>query len=134
MVAGAVACDVCGSIPCPNPTFCSACCKADRGRQSDPKTERLRRLMEDDVSLDRTYYELGRNRRPIQFVVEAVMFSLRRGVDELTKPDTLRRLAQFDENQVKEVCRRVQAFKPEIAKAWTAEEAAALESIWRHSK
>ncbi len=42
--------------------------------------------------------------------VEALVFSLRRGVNELFQPDTERRLAARDAHQLKEACRRVQAF------------------------
>jgi hypothetical protein len=55
-----------------------------------------------------------------------VVFCLRRGVSELTQPDTLRRLSMLDQDQVKDVCRRVQAFKPEIATPWSPEEVTAL--------
>ena len=49
--------------------------------------------------------------------IDALMFSLRRGVNELAQPDTLRRLSALDGDQVRQVCRRVQAFQPEIARA-----------------
>src|SRR5262245_18228407 len=63
--------------------------------------------------------------------IEALMFSLRRGVNELAQSDTLWRLSALDGNQVREVCRRVQALKPEIARRWSAEEAATLIAKWR---
>ena len=59
------------------------------------------------------------------------MFSLRRGVNELTKPDTLRRLSELDEGQLKAACRRVQNFNSDIAAPWSREEAAALVSNWK---
>jgi hypothetical protein len=65
--------------------------------------------------------------------IEALMFSLRRGVNELAQPDTLRRLSALDGDQVKQVCRRVQAFQPEIAEPWSADEVDALISAWRRS-
>jgi hypothetical protein len=40
--------------------------------------------------------------------IEALVFSLRRGVKELGRPDTLRRLSVLNEGQLKAVCRRVQ--------------------------
>jgi hypothetical protein len=86
----------------------------------------LRRLMADNVSLDCAWQELSRNRPAPQAMVDALVFSLRRGVNELTKPDVLRRLSALDQNQLKEVCRRVQNFKPEIAPPWSAEEVARL--------
>jgi len=59
------------------------------------------------------------------------MYSLRRGIIELTQPDTLRRLSMFDEGQLKAICRRLQNFKPEIATPWSSEEVAALIARWR---
>jgi hypothetical protein len=130
-IARMTACDICGALPCPNPTFCSACRKADHRRHPDPKTEPLRRLLNHNVSLERAYYELGRDRAALS-MLEAFTFSLRRGVDELSRPDTLRRLSGFDADQLKDVCRRVQAFKPEIAMLWSPEGVAALITAWEH--
>jgi hypothetical protein len=66
--------------------------------------------------------------------IEALMFSLRRGVNELAQPDTLRRLSALDGDQVKQVCRRVQTFQPEIAEPWSTNEVGALISAWRRSR
>lgn len=66
--------------------------------------------------------------------IEALMFSLRRGVNELARPDTLRRLSALDGDQVKQVCRRVQTFQPEIAEPWSTDEVDALISAWRRSR
>jgi hypothetical protein len=63
--------------------------------------------------------------------IEALMFSLRRGIAELTRPDTQRRLSDLDAEQLKAVCRRVQSFKPEVATPWSPEETAALIAKWR---
>jgi hypothetical protein len=62
--------------------------------------------------------------------VEALMHSLRRSVDELTRPDTQHRLSELSEKQLHAVCGRLQNFKPEISPAWTPEEVKALISIW----
>jgi hypothetical protein len=59
------------------------------------------------------------------------MYSLRRGVNELTHPDTLRRLSAIDNAQLKAVCRRLQNFKPEIATPWSSEKVAALIAKWK---
>jgi hypothetical protein len=59
------------------------------------------------------------------------MYLLRRGIDELTQPDTLRRLSMLTEGQLKAVCRRVQSFNPEIATPWSSDEVAALIAKWR---
>ena len=63
--------------------------------------------------------------------VEALMLSLRRGISELTQPDTLRRLSALDTDQFESVCLRVQAFQPRIAPTWTADDADLLISTWR---
>jgi hypothetical protein len=62
--------------------------------------------------------------------VEALMFSLRRGVEELTKAATLRRLLQLRQEQMLEVCGRLQNFRPNTATAWTPEEVDALALLW----
>jgi len=66
--------------------------------------------------------------------IEALMLSLRRGVNELAQPDTLRRLSALDGDQLKQVCRRVQAFQPGITEPWSANEVDALISTWRNSR
>jgi hypothetical protein len=81
---------------------------------------RLHRLMERNVSLDRAWAELNAS-------VEALMFRLRsRGVSALEEPNTLRRLSQLSDAQLREVAVRLQKLKPEIAPAWTPEQVEAL--------
>ena len=115
-------------------TFELACRKADRKAAAWPRDHRLkhlRRLLEDEVSLERAWSELNRgDGRTPEATVEALMYSLRRGVGEIDKPDTRRRLAALDKRQLKQVCRRVQNFKPHIAAPWSREEATALVSNW----
>jgi hypothetical protein len=72
-----------------------------------------------------------RNRRAPVATIEALMFSLRRGVNEVAKSDTQRRLSTLDADQLEAVCLRVQAFKPAIAEPWSAEDADLLISAWR---
>jgi hypothetical protein len=116
-------------------TFERACRAADRraaARPQDPRLDRLRRLLEDeDVSLERAQHEIMRPRPAPEALVEALMYSLRRGIDKLAQPDTLRRLSALDADQLEAVCLRVQAFQPEIAPAWYAEDADLLISAWR---
>jgi hypothetical protein len=64
-------------------------------------------------------------------LVEALMYSLRRGVGEIDKPDTQRRLSELDKGQLKAICRRLQNFKPEIAPPWSPQDVAALIAKWR---
>ena len=115
-----------------NDTFEHACRKADRkaaARPQDHRLERLRRLLESEVSLERAWHERGDDQAP-QALVEALVYGLRRGVEELTKPDALRGLSQLSQAQLLEVCERLQNFKPSIATAWTPEEVDALAELW----
>ena len=86
--------------------------------------------LERNPDIERAYAELNQRNHAAASTVEALMYSLRRGVDELTKPDTQRRLSELSEDQLRAVCERVQNFKPEIAPAWTPEEIEALTNIW----
>jgi hypothetical protein len=95
-------------------TFQQACEQADRRRQ--------------DISPRRV---APRNRPAPKVTVDALMFSLRRGVNELAKPDSQRQLSALDRDQLKNVCRRVQAFQPAIARPWSADAVAALISTWK---
>jgi hypothetical protein len=92
---------------------------------------RLRRLMADDISIDRAWHELEADRTAPQATVDALMFSLRRGIDELTQPSTLRRLSTLDEYQLEDVCLRLQAVQERIAPAWSAADVDLLISAWR---
>jgi len=91
----------------------------------------LRRLMADDISIDRAWHELEADRTAPKATVEALMFSLRRGINELTQLSTLRRLSTLDEYQLEDVCLRVQAFQQRIAPAWSAADVDLLISAWR---
>jgi hypothetical protein len=62
--------------------------------------------------------------------VEALMYSLRRGVEALRDPNTLRRLGQLDEAQAREAAGRVRKFMPHIAPAWEVDEVEALLEVW----
>jgi hypothetical protein len=65
-----------------------------------------------------------------QATVDALVYGLRRGVNELIKPDAQRRLSELNGDQLEAVCLRVQAFKPNIAPAWSADDADLLISAW----
>ena len=90
----------------------------------------LRRLMADDSSIDRAWHKLEADRMAPKATVDALMFSLRRGINELTQPSTLRRLSTLDEFQLEDVCLRVQAFQQRIAPAWSAADVDLLISAW----
>jgi hypothetical protein len=126
------------------PSWCEASIeyhKARDGRRAvleiEPeRLKRLRRLMLDNVSLNRAYHELnqGGGQAPAA-LVEALMFSLRLGIiDGLARPGAKERLSRLSEEQLRAVCDRLRNFKPQIAKAWTAEEIGALVIIWSHLK
>jgi hypothetical protein len=115
-------------------TFERACGEADRkaaARPQDPRLTRLRRLLEDEISLERAQHEIMRARPAPETTVDALVYSLRRGVHEVTNADTLHRLSGLGEGQLKAVCRRVQSFNPEIAIPWSSDEVAALIAKWR---
>src|SRR5215831_19555083 len=83
-------------------TFERACREADRAsRPQDPRILRARRLLADNVSLDRAWAEINGNRPAPESTIEALVYSLRRGAAELSKPDTLRRLSKLDKAQLK---------------------------------
>jgi hypothetical protein len=93
---------------------------------------RLRGLMADDVTLERAWHEINHPAdRATASTVEALMFSLRRGINELTQRSTLRRLSTLDEHQLEDLCLRVQAFQRRIAPAWSAADVHLLISAWR---
>jgi hypothetical protein len=71
-----------------------------------------------------------RDGRAPEAMVEALMYSLRRGVGELAGPDTQRRLSALSEDQLQAVCQRVQAFQSNIAEPWSADDADLLISAW----
>jgi len=87
--------------------------------------------MADDISIDRAWHELKADRTAPKATVDALMFSLRRGANELTQPDTQWRLSALDVDQLEDICLRVQAFRPGIAPAWSAADVDLLISAWR---
>jgi hypothetical protein len=106
-------------------TFERACRDADRkaaSRPEEPRILRARRLLADDVSYERAYAEFMRERPTPEATVEALVYSLRRSIAELTKHDTRKRLGALSDNQLIEVSTRLQRLQPKIARAWTAEE------------
>jgi hypothetical protein len=63
-------------------------------------TSRLPELaLEHNPGIERAYAELNQLNHAAASTVEALMYSLRRGADELTKPDTQRRLSELSEDQ-----------------------------------
>ena len=62
--------------------------------------------------------------------VYALMYSLRLGCPTLSRQDVQQRLAAVDERQMHDICARLQKFKAEIAKPWTADEVERLVIAW----
>jgi hypothetical protein len=75
--------------------------------------------------------ELEADRTAPKATVDALMFSLRRGINEITQPDTQRRLSAVAEDQLEAVCLRVQTFQPKLAEPWSADDVDLLISAWR---
>jgi hypothetical protein len=99
--------------------------KRQRRKPIDPRIVRVRRLLADDVSLERAWHEICAEHfrgRAAASTVEALMFSLRAGVAALGKPDTLRRLSELSDAQLREVAVRLQKFTAEIARPWPPED------------
>lgn len=88
--------------------------------------KRFWRLLDPKVSIEWAWYELNRRDGAAYSAIEALMFSLRRGPDALADPNTLRRLAELNEQQLLAVMVRLQKFKPQIAPAWTPEQVETL--------
>jgi hypothetical protein len=79
------------------------------------------------------WHELNdvRNRPTPKATIDGLMFSLRRGAQELLQLDTQRRLSVLAEDQLEAVCLRVQAFEPKIAEPWSADDVDLLILVWR---
>jgi hypothetical protein len=94
---------------------------------------RQRHLLMGSTSLERVWAELNdpRSRPAPPATVEALMFSLRRGVGALAEPASQRRLSELSEEQVCEVYARVQKFKECIAPGWSEADADDLLALWR---
>src|SRR5262245_58125727 len=103
-----------------------------RRQPRDLRLEKLRRLMTDDVSLVEAWYELNVATffgRAAVSTVKALMFSLRNGVAALAHPETVRRLSELSDTQMREVAVRVQKLRPHIARAWTEKDLQVLLAV-----
>jgi hypothetical protein len=99
------------------------CRKADRRAKHNARLDRLRVLLDDNISVERAYWAITRALPIPRAVVEALMFSLgERGTKALEKPDTKRRLAALSDEQAVEVGNRLLKPKLETTRAWSAEE------------
>jgi hypothetical protein len=116
-------------------TFAKLCREADekqRRKLPDPRLERLRRLMADDVTLERAWHEINHpTDRAAASTIEALMFALReRGTAALAEGPVRERLAQLDRAQVLQVGDRLQRLQPHIVNAWTPAEVRQLFTTW----
>jgi hypothetical protein len=116
-------------------------CHEARQRSSDkppqPPDPQLLALLDPKISLEQAQRRLLERHRDgaAASTVEALMFGLRDGIEALpAKPERLRRLSELSAEQIKEVCARLQNFKPTIARPWTADEVAALVKVWGRSQ
>jgi hypothetical protein len=119
--AGQFECRTCGRAPCQSPGFCRLCRAADRkATTAKSEIEQLRALMDDRLSLDRTYTTINNNHGGAgAATVEALLFGLReRGIAPLKEPGLRARLAQVSNDQIVEAAERLQRLKPQIAQAW----------------
>lgn len=105
------------------------------GKPQPPDPQLVARLTP-KVSLEqaqRRLFEQGRDGAAAS-TIEALMFGLRDGIEALpARPERLRRISELSAEQIKEVCARLQNFKPTIARPWTADEVTALVRIWGKS-
>jgi hypothetical protein len=83
------ACEMCGSAPCVNPSFCETCRRIEQEQPLQPPTA-------------------SAPRPTPQTTIEALMHSVReRGLDALNEPNNLERLSRCDENALAEINRRL---------------------------
>jgi hypothetical protein len=64
-----------------------------------------------------------------QSTIDALMYSLRRGVAVLAHDDVLRRLGELDDKQMLEAAVCLQ--KRKLFPAWTEDEIAVLANVWK---
>jgi hypothetical protein len=97
------------------------------------ETRRIWRLLDSAISFGRVWEELNRQRGrgAAASTIDALMYSLRRGVGALSNSSTLGRLAELDERQLINVATRLQKFKPEIASPWLPDQIEILAAVWR---
>jgi hypothetical protein len=78
-------------------SFWKACDRADAQQKRDPKIERLRRLMDEDVTLDRVYAAINSGRPTPEATIEAIKHAVRdRGVKAIEEPATKQRIENCD--------------------------------------
>jgi hypothetical protein len=98
------------------------------GNPPQPPDPQLLALLDPAISLEQAQRRLLQRRRgeAAAATVEALVCSLRRDLDALAEPDAVRRLTELSDDQLLEVGERLRRLKPEIARAWSAEDVAVL--------
>jgi hypothetical protein len=98
-------CPVCGCEPCPTPSFCQLCGEADaKAAASRRDPNRLQRLMDDDLSLERAYAQMMKARPTPNATIEAVKQAVRgRGMSALDEKETRERLQRCDAAAIAEI-------------------------------
>jgi hypothetical protein len=98
-------CPVCGCEPCRTPSFCQLCGEADAkaaARWRDPN--RLQRLMDDDLSLERAYEQTMKARPTPNATIKTVKQAVRdRGVSAIDEKQTRERLQRCDSTAIAEI-------------------------------
>jgi len=93
------------------------------------KLSQLRRLLADDVSLERAWTELNTIKgRAAKSTVEALAFHLRGGADVLREPSALRRISQLSEQQLRDIVERLK--KEHWGPPWKQDEIETFIRIW----
>jgi hypothetical protein len=116
-------CRTCGADPCINPNWCRICRGADAKLAEERKAGRhvesadilrMRRLLSEDVSLERMWTEINdwRNRPTPQVTVEAIMYCVRtRGPAALKEPANIERLTRCDAAALAQIDKRMAKLK-----------------------
>jgi hypothetical protein len=98
------------------------------GKPPQPPDPQLLALLDPAISLEQAQRRLLERRQGgvAASTVEALVYSLRRGVDALAEPQTARRLAELSDDQLLAVGERLRRLQREIARAWSGDEVAVL--------
>jgi hypothetical protein len=80
---------------------------------NDPRIARARRLLADDVSIERAWHQLNRCNEAAPMTLEALVYELRTyGALQLARPNCQRRLAALSTAQVREIIARLIRIRP----------------------
>jgi hypothetical protein len=123
---------------------------------AEPRVKRERgSLLSSAVSLEGTYAKYLRDRPASDYLVEALAYQLRDGVDALKEPSALRRISEIDEAQMRDIADRLTKWRwrkfksfetaPRVKRLpvadekgagppWAPDEIEAFVDIWRVSR